>query len=97
MEGSEPRAEIPQTGNEEPISLSHRRPAVGEDDCSRNQGIDRGSIINVSLPTNRQLARAVAVVKAVSARAAVGLSKSDFDRVALWAVRCLPDGGVFAS
>ena len=40
----------------------------------------------MSLPTIRQLARAAAVVKAVSARAAVGLSKSDVDRVALWAL-----------
>lgn len=60
--------------------------AGGEGDCSRNQGIDRDSISNVSLPTIRQLARAAAVVKAVSARAAVGLSKSDVNRVALWAL-----------
>lgn len=32
--------------------------AGGEEDCSRNQSIDRSSIGNVSLPTIRQLARA---------------------------------------
>ncbi|KAL3915057.1 MAG: hypothetical protein SGPRY_007392, partial [Prymnesium sp.] len=60
--------------------------AFDEGDISRNAGIADEDLRNVDLPVLRDLGRAVAIVKAASARLGMAFSAEAVGRVALWAL-----------